>query len=219
MVRDVAKNMQRSELTYLGELSDQERKELSELLKEHRRLNVKLCKLLRDWPLQRMDFEINIPVKYEPEFPRRLDISIPMTPPTVKTLSYINDCGSDGIKEYKIFRNTWLNYIRYALDVAERKGLLEGFYPFEKAFTFIRLMEPDARLRDADNYVVTIVHNALVRNRVLLDDNLSCLRWWSVGVENSTGVRRTNITVIEDFRGYMPDNNCHNCQFWKAFYG
>ena len=39
-MQDVAKNMQRSELTYLGELSDQERKELSELLKEHRRLNV-----------------------------------------------------------------------------------------------------------------------------------------------------------------------------------
>ena len=76
-----------------------------------------------------MDFEINIPVKYEPEFPRRLDISIPMTPPTVKTLSYINDCGSDGIKDAK-FLEIPGNYIRYALDVAERKGLLEGFYPF-----------------------------------------------------------------------------------------
>ena len=60
------------------------------------------------------------------------------------------------------------------------KAYLKVFILSEIGFTFIRLMEPDARLRDADNYVVTIVHNALVRNRVLLDDNLSCLRWWSL---------------------------------------
>lgn len=168
-------------------------------MEQVRKHTVGLYKLLSGLSIERLQTCLGpVVLDYFHDGPRRLKIVLPIPLPTIKVLSYCLDARSRGaVMQYSTIRNYWHSLVADVMDWGYKNGTLRDFYAFQKAIVDVKFFEIDLRTRDADNYCLVILHNSLVHNGVIVDDNFERMKYCVSGVG---GYKReqTVVTVIED---------------------
>jgi len=98
---------------------------------------------------------------YDPTY-RQLYLYIPVAPPYLRVAW--NRWPSQ--TNYREVRQLWYKYVCEAL-----KGIELPLEPLEEALVAFKFTWGDTRIHDVDNYAVKFIIDALVRARVLADDN------------------------------------------------
>lgn len=161
-------------------------------IREH---TVELYKLLSNIPLKRLEHHLGpVDLRYKHRSPRELWMTFPLPLPTIKVLSYCLDARARGtVMQYSAFKNFWYSLVNQVMSGGYKDGSLKSFYTFEKAIVEVKFYEVDLRTRDADNYCLVILHNSLVRNGVIADDNFDQMKYCVSGVG---GCKREQTEVI-----------------------
>ena len=114
------------------------------------------------------------PVKGEIEFllgnPQELKIGVNIFPPKVRVhpeLLYSKN--KHGPSTYSEVRDLWFTTIMNLLQ-HNKKRLLE-FRTFTKALIWYRFFFPDEKIRDVDNFSVKLINDALVKCKIIKDDD------------------------------------------------
>ena len=136
-------------------------------------------------------------VEFLPGPPQELKIIVDFFPPKIRVhpeLLYKKN--KQGPSNYSQVRDLWFTTIRNLL-MANRDKLSE-MHAFSKALVWFTFFFPDDRVRDVDNYAIKLVNDALVKCRLLKDDDHRILS--SVIVTSSIDHRypRTEIVIAED---------------------
>ncbi len=182
---------------------------LSSLLKQHNEILRQIMFNHRSGPQDQDALLGDYKVDYMEE-KRILSLLIPETPPTLKMFSRrLRGCGFDGIHEY--YSNRWYNLIRQAKEELLLKYKSE-IKPYMDAIIFTKFLEDSSVLRDCDNYALYILHNALVKNNLIEEDNFEQMRY-SYQVSGSVNQKfsTTSITIIENDGAWRSSKNCTEC--------
>lgn len=168
-------------------------------LAQVREQTVELYKLLSSIPLKNLEHRLgNVNLCYKHSSPRELWMTFPLPLPTIKVLSYCIDARNRGaIIQYARIKQYWYSLVGQIMDRGYEEGLLRDFYAFGKAIVKVRFYEVDLRTRDADNYCLVLLHNSLVRNGVITDDNFERLQYCVSGIGGCDS-ERTEVEIIED---------------------
>lgn len=168
-------------------------------LAQVRRHTVELYELLNKVTLQSVECRLGAAeLHYKHSSPRELRMVIPLPLPTIKVLSYCMDARNRGaIMQYSLIKEYWTCLVAQILDRSCAESKLQDFYTYEKAIVKVTFYEVDLRTRDADNYCLVLLHNALVRTGIIADDNFERLKYCVSGVGGCDS-ERTEIVIVED---------------------
>lgn len=135
-------------------------------------------------------------IEFLPGHPQELKISVNIFPPKVRVhpeLLYLKN--KRGPSTYSQVRDLWFSTIMNLLQ--HNKDRLAGLQTFTKALVWFTFFFPDEKIRDVDNFSVKLVNDALVKCKILKDDDHRI-----VGVVVRAAVDhvnpRTEIVIAED---------------------
>lgn len=168
-------------------------------LAQVRRHTIELYGLLNKIDLKSIEYHFGpAELYYKHSSPRELHMDIPLPLPTLKVLSYCMDAPNRGaVMQYALIKEYWNCLVRQILDKNYTENRLQEFYTFEKAIVKVIFHEIDLRTRDADNYCLVLLHNALVGNGIIADDNFERLQYCVSGV-GGCEQEKTEILIVED---------------------
>lgn len=207
-----------NDVEYWRNIGRDERKErLSVLLQEIREKNLEahyiMASLLEDM-MNDESYDVEgkrmFRVSYQPEGPRMLELILPIGLFTLKDWIYIADAKIKRFAaQYTLFKQNWLYHVAYALKLGQEQGCWRELEPFSRAVVFIEV-HFTGRLKDPDNFTITLLHNALVRNRILLSDDCEHVQY-AVRAVKTNIIQKTKITVID------ANSNYQNCKLCSLF--
>lgn len=169
------------------------------LIREH---TVELYKMLTSLPLERLQTCMGpFVLEYNHEHPRSLKMAFPLPLPTIKVLSYCLDARSRGaVMQYSAIKTFWHSLVGDVMDWGYKNRVLKNFCAFEKAIVEVKFHEVDLRTRDADNYCLVVLHNALVRNSIITDDSFDRMKYCVSGI-GGCKLEQTVVVVRDDVWG------------------
>lgn len=135
-------------------------------------------------------------VEFLPGPQQELKITVPIFPPKIRVhpeLLYAKN--KQGPSTYSQVRDLWFATIRNLL--MEHRDQLTELKVFLKAIVWFQFYFPDERVRDVDNFSVKLVNDALVKCKLLKDDDhriLSVIVTAAIDYNNP----RTEIIILED---------------------
>ncbi len=136
-------------------------------------------------------------VKFLPGPPQELKITVNIFPPKVRVhpeLLYAKN--KQGPSTYSQVRDLWFATIKNLL-LGNREQLTE-LQTFQRALVWFKFFFPDEKVRDVDNFSVKLVNDALVKCKMLNDDDHRILSSVIVTAAVDYKNPRTEIIITDD---------------------
>ena len=135
-------------------------------------------------------------IEFLPDYPQEFKISVNIFPPKLRVhpeLIYFKN--KRGPSTYSQVRDLWFSTILNLLQC--NKDRLEGFKTFTKALVWFNFFFPDEKIRDVDNFSIKLINDALVKCKILEDDDHRIMSVVIRGAVDQLNPR-TEIVVVED---------------------